>query len=352
MQISTLDARGIFTTMLADRYRELAALVPTSFLQSFFPAVEYSTLKISIEVERGFEKVAVDVERGSEGNRNDFSKSTEKQFIPPYFREWFDKTDLDLYDRLFGGSTIDMGIFQQLLEDVAEKTVILQKKILRAYELQCAQVLETGIVTLNEGTNIDFKRKAASKVDVDAAGDYWTVSTANPYNDLEDGGNFLRQVGKSQGGVINAIYGSEAWRAFEANDEVQARSDIRNFSMDSLRMPQRNSVGATLLGVSAAGSFEIRHWVYNEYYDDASNTSTPYLNPKKVILLPENPRFKMAFAAVPQLIDEENPTPKKGAFVLDDYKDKKKATHEYHVKSAGVPIPTAVDQIYTMQVVA
>ena len=345
--IATSDARALFTKMLVDVYRERTA--PTAFLRSFFTVKEEVTKELSIEVQRGTEKIAVDVERGTEGNRNKFSRSTEKIFVPPYYREYFDATELSLYDRLFGSTEIDDGIFTAFLEQVAEKLRLLQDKIERAYEVQCSQVLETGIVTLNAGINIDFKRKAASLVD--NSGSPWTTGTNSPYDDLEEGGNFLRQTGKISGGVINAIFGSSALSAFLNNTIVKDRADVRNFFLDMVRGPQRNSVGAALHGEVSAGSYNFRIWTYPEFYDNSSGVSTPYINPKKVILLPEAPRFVLGFAAVPQLATV-NGGVKKGAYIVGDYVDERNHKHIFDIRSAGVAIPVAVDQIYTMQVVA
>ena len=69
-QISTQDARGVFTQALIAVYKERTA--PKAFLRSYFTTKEVSTLQLSIEVQRGTEKIAVDVERGTEGNRNQF----------------------------------------------------------------------------------------------------------------------------------------------------------------------------------------------------------------------------------------------------------------------------------------
>lgn len=345
--IASSDARALFTKMLVDVYKERTA--PTSFLRSFFTVKEEVTKELSIEVQRGTEKIAVDVERGTEGNRNKFSRSTEKIFVPPYYREYFDATELSLYDRLFGSTEIDDGIFTAFLEQVAEKLRLLQDKIERAYEVQCSQVLETGIVTLNAGINIDFKRKAASLVD--NSGSPWTTGTNSPYDDLEEGGNFLRQTGKISGGVINAIMGSSAFSAFLNNTIVKDRADVRNFFLDMVRGPQRNSVGAALHGEVSAGSYNFRIWTYPEFYDNSSGVSTPYINAKKVILLPEAPRFVLGFAAVPQLATV-NGGVKKGAYIVGDYIDERNHKHIFDIRSAGVAIPVAVDQIYTMQVVA
>lgn len=347
--IPSNQARGIFTQMVVDLYRERP--IVQSFLRSFFTNKEESTRYVSIEVQRGTEKVAVDVLRGTEGNRNMFSKSTEKIFEPPLFREFFDATQLDLYDSLFGRTSIDSGVFGSFMEQVAEKLGLLQDKIERAYELQCAQVFETGIVTVANGTNIDFKRKAGSLVP-NGAGNTWATGTVDPFGTLEAGCNFLRQVGKSQGGTYNAILGSTALTNFLNNTIVKERAGIRNFFLDNVRAPQRNSVGASLHGQVSCGSYNVNLWTYPEFYDNSSSVSTPYINPKKVIILPEAPKFTMAFAAVPQLVDESNPMPTKGAFRISDFRDERKTTHEYDIQSAGIAIPTAVDQIYTVQPVA
>lgn len=343
------QARSIFTQTLIDVYRERPRVM--SFLRSFFPSVESVSKFVSIEVERGTELVAVDVVRGSEGNRNEVGLSTVKTLLPPYFREYFDATELDLYDRIIGTSgDIDSTVFAQFIDSVADKMVLLVDKIERAYELQCAQVLETGIVTLNNGSNVDYKRKALSKVDK-GGGQYW--DTANPYTDLETAAQFIREQGKSQGAVVNAIFGGQAWTSFLTNAKVLERNDIKSFTLDAINAPQRNSIGASFHGEVTIGSYRARLWTYPEVYQNRSNGAmVPYVNPKNVIVLPENPRFKMAFAAVPQLLTAENKVFKKGAYVFGDFPDERKATHEYDVKSAGIAVPVAVDQIHTTKVVA
>ncbi len=347
MNISVTDARGLFTKMLIAVYKE--KVTPTSFLRSFFTTVETSTKELSIEVQRGTEKIAVDVERGTEGNRNSFSKSTEKIFVPPYYREYFDATELDLYDRLFGSTTTEISdsVFQDFLQAVADKLRMLQDKIERSYELQCSQVLQTGIVTLQAGTNINFKRKVASIVD--NSGTPWSGAN-DPYAQIQAGMDFLRKVGKVQGGSGNAIVGSDAMAAFLNNAKVLSRGPLTNVNLDAIRAPQKNSLGAALFGRITCGSYNVNLWTYPEFYDLAG-TSTPYIDPKNVILLPEAPKFVLGFAAVPQLLTT-GVAVQKGAFLVGNYIDERNAKHIFDIKSAGVAIPVAVDQIYTMKVLS
>ncbi len=344
-QIQTTDARGLFTKGLIDVFRE--HISPMSFLRSFFPVKENFTKEISIEVQRGTEKIAVDVLRGTEGNRNTITRSTEKIFVPPYFREYFDATEIDLYDRVFGSTTIDAGIFSALMERVTEKLGLLQNKIERSYELKCAQTLLTGIVELHSGDNIDFKRKAESIVDLTAPF-YWDVPGTDPFSDLERGGNFIRQVGKTRGGILNLIMGSKAHNAYRNNAIVQGISDNRRFTLSDLKKGQQNMEGGVPQGVASAGSYDFRIWTYPEFYDDVGDVSTPFIDEDKIIILPSSPRFKLSFAAVPQLMTKG--ATRKGAFVIGDYTDPRNDKHVFDIKSAGIPIPVAVDQIYTLKV--
>jgi hypothetical protein len=346
--IPASQARALFTQGLVDIYRE--QVQTTAFLRSFFPTEEFGTKYLSIEVERGFEKVAVDILRGTEGQRNVFSKSTEKIWEPPLYKEFFDMTQLDVYDRLFTSSgdisDADLGA---LIAESAKRLTSLQQKIERAYELQASQVLYDGITTLSAVESIDWKRKAGSLVDESAT--TWLTNTNNPFTTLEAGAQFIRTNGKSQGEVYNVIMAANVLTAFLGNTFVRERSDILNFNLGNVNLPQRNAVGAAYHGRISSGSYLFDIWTYPEEYTNSAGVATPYIPTKKLTILPQNPRFKMAFAAVPQLI-ESGVQNIRGAYKVSEYIDQRKATHEIEIQSAGLAIPVAIDQIYTAQVLA
>lgn len=346
--IPASQARALFTQGLVDVYRE--QVQTTSFLRSFFPSEEFGTKYLSIEVERGFEKVAVDVLRGTEGNRNVFGKSTEKIWTPPLYDEYFDMTELDLYDRLFTSSgNISETDFGALMAEGAKRTMAITQNIERAYELQASQVLFDGITQLTAVDSIDWKRKSLSLSD--QSGTPWSSGSNNPFTTLENAAKFIRTNGKSQGGTYNVIMAGDVYNAFLANTFVKDRSDILNFNLGSVNEPQKNSVGASYHGTMSAGPYLFQIWTYPEEYTNASNVATPYIPSKKLVVLPANTRFKMAFAAVPQLIESASQNVK-GAYMVSEYLDQRKATHQVVVKSAGLAIPVAIDQIYTAQVLA
>lgn len=351
-ELAIQDARALFTKRLIALYQE--RIYPSSFLRSFFKVVTSPTKEVAIEAERGFEKVAIDVLRGTEGNRNMFSVATEKVFIPPFFREYFDATFLDMYDRVLGSQGSDNSdLFAALLNSVADRLGLLRNKIERAIELQCAQVLETGVVTLSQGiaASIDFKRKALSLVDL--GGGNYLANNIDPFVMFETGCIFLRQVGKAAGGTFNAIMGSQALSDLLVNTKFTTRQNLINMALDQVHGPQRNALGNTFHGTVTAGAFKVQLWAYPQFYDDPnSGVSTAYVNTKKIFLIPENPNFDLAFAAVPQLVGQPGQMPVQGDFVMGEYLDERLASHIFDVKAAPIAIPVAVDQIYTIKACA
>jgi len=82
------------------------------------------------------------------------------------------------------------------------------------------------------------------------------------------------------------------------------------------------------------------------------------MNPKKVVIIPEKPKFNFMYAGIPQLLSDKGAkegaglTGKKGRYHVSEHLDTRKKSHQIIVESAGVPVPVAIDQIYTVQVVA
>lgn len=358
MAIPIQDARGIFTKSLIATWNELTELAPKGFLRSFFTKKTALSKEISIEVMRGTEKIAVDVQRGSEGNRNSFSKSAEKIFVPPYFKEWFDATELDNYDRLFGQDTsnVNARIITGMIDQAVEKLAILRYKIERAYELQCSQVFKDGIVQLVSGDNIDFKRKALSMPAKDPA-DYWTVSTVNPLAHLQTGATWLRQVGKAGAAEFDVICGSSALTALLNNPFVK-HEKLTVLSLTDIKTPQVGAQGGVYHGTLSAGPYKMHIWSYPEFYDNAAGVSTPYINDDYVYMIPRNSTaLIMSFASVPAIIrDPQNAEfpafirQMEGDYFINNYIDPKGEKHVFDIKSAGLALPLTVDRLYSMKV--
>lgn len=341
------QARALFTQALVDVYRDITPV--KGFGRSFFRDELNLTKLAKIEVERGFEFVAVDVLRNSDGNANQASRSTEKIIEPPFYSEWLPLNSLDAYDRVLANPSETFEL-AALTREAGQKTAKLRDKIERAYELQTWQVFKNGIVSLSKVAQVDYKRKALSMVDLGGS-DYWTVSGSNPIEDLEKGCNFLRTVGKSNGGVVNAIMGSKALDAFLNNAKVKEIGELRRIDLITIKLEQRNALGASLYGAVTVGAYTVMIWTYPEFYDvvEGGNVvSKPYVDQNDVIMLPEAPRFVMSYNQVPQLLGDTY-VPQTGAYLLREEIDVQKKAHKMYVESAGIAIPTAVDQIYTIK---
>lgn len=352
MNIQTTDAQGLFTKKLVETYRE--RISTTNFLETFFPTGPgdiTDSLEISVAVQRTSERVAIDVVRGSDGNRNEFTKSSEKIFISPYFREYFDQNAMSVFDNAWRAAWMSGNAFARLINDLADHTMELQAKIERAYEIQRAQILDTGIMTFDKGIGfIDFKRKASSKVDLTSSGGYWATNN-NLYAQIQDGCVWLRKFGKVSTFNFSLICGDLAIRDLLANTQFKANQNLFNYVPDSIAAPRKNSQGGVYFGTISAGPYRVDIWSYPSYYENAAGNMVEILNPRVAVLLPPNPNFKTVYGLVPQLTNPgENP--QIGKFILSDYTDQKARTREFHLESAGMPIPVAVDQIYTMKAVA
>jgi hypothetical protein len=356
MALPVQQAREIFTKAYLASYKENIP-VP-SFLKSFFTILTFITKTISIEVQRGTERIAVDVLRGVNGNRNTFSLSSEKEWMPPFYNENFDATQLDRYDRVFGQSFNDSpAIIGYLARDVAEKTQLLRDKIDRAKEFQCAQVFETGIVTLLNGDNIDFKRKAASLVDLAADGGYWG---ANPDVELQliHGAEFIRQKGKNGVPEFNLVMSGTAWIALKATDYFKNKANYNQVLLLDIKMPQTTAFGAGYMGRIAAGAYTFNVWTYDEVYETSLGVVTRYWPVDKAFIVPvSGTRFHLSHAGVPAILaDTRNAEYSQfiaqiaAEYYLNNYIDPQRKAHIFEIYSAPLAIPVSVDMIYTMQV--
>lgn len=323
---------------------------------AFFPTKTTNTKNISIEVQRNGKPLAVDVLRCTDPIRNIFDKSTEKIFTPPYFKLSFDFTSCDAYDITFGRGMAPSGAaMSDLFASANNELMALKNMVKRAIQKQYSDVLQTGIVTLNSGDNIDYKRKAGSMVVKTVAGEKWTApTTSDPIADLKAGCEFLRSTGKSGSSTINAIMGSTAFTNFKTSTKVQNEADIRNINRIDLGMPQFDNVsGLVYQGQVGAGDFVVNLWTYNETYEDANGNEVRFLGTNNVVMLPDDFKGLTVYAGLPAVMGD----PISGQYVgvqeapfnVYDVIDQVKMSWEYILQSAPLVVPVSIDRIYTLQ---
>lgn len=349
MNISVTDALPLFTNKIVAKYTDFQR--PKSFGRSFFTEVATNSKLASILSQRGLNLIASDVARGSRGNLNVFDKSTQGIVLPPFFNEYINLTELDSYDALFVDGVSAEIVWGTFMDEVAEKMMFLMDKIDRRYELQCWQLLLTGIVTLNNGQNISYGRKAGSLVDPGTSF-YWADSGIDPFTSFTRGATWLNETGKMSGNTINITFGPNAWDKYTTNAKVIARNLMFNNNLDVIANTAiRDSIGKTYLGRTTVGAFNFQFWTYSDFYQDEAGTVYKYMDDDSIVMTPDVTKNVLTYTAVPQRL-RPGMTPTKSKFTTWTAVDEFQDADFTGVKSAGIPILGAVDQVYTERVVA
>lgn len=363
MAIAIQDHSAKLTSKIVGKFEEMIP-VRTGFA-GWFPEETTPTLEVDVEVQRDNDLIAVDVVRFTEGNKNKSSRVSEHKYIPPYFKEDYDFQRDQVYM-----NTIALGVGMEnvqvnrvLAMNAIKQVTKNRDKVIRAIRKQQADVLQTGIVALENGDNIDYRRKATSMVNVDTAGDYWSVSaSATPITDIRKGMDFLRNVGNSGGSAVNVIMRSAALEAFLATTQVkeQGPNVIQQIQRININMPQFDGVsGFAFHGQIAAGDFNVNLWTYNEKYTDANGATQYYLAENKVVMIPDDFQGKTVFGGLPTMnrtsingVSTAVPGIVEANYLIRNYSDEKTMSSTIELTSAPLVVPFTIDKIYTMQVLA
>lgn len=361
MAISIQEHSSLLTSKVIGSFTDKSPI--REGFSGLFPAETTPTLYVDITVKRGTARAAVDVQRFAEGDKTKMSVTTEKKYLPPFFKKDYDYSKEDIYLTTAAFGTTGNATANKLMHDTALEAVMSNKdEIVRAIRIQQAQVLQTGIVTIKNGDNIDFKRKAASIVNVDTAGDYWSVSaTATPITDIQKGLKFLREVGRSGGlASVNVVMRDTAFTAFMNTTQVKDLADFRRIERIDVGFPIfSEATGMSYQGRLAAGDFVVNVWTYNEFYEDASGNIVYYLDEGNVVMIPTDFEGKTVFGALPAEVmstvggvTEIVPGIVEKDFLLRAYSDRRTLSSTLELTSAPLVIPFSIDKIYTMKVLA
>lgn len=350
MALSLAEARGVFTQTLLAAYKSKRK--PDSFFTSFFKKTETADLNVSYSIQRSAEAIATDIVRGTTGNTNSFDKSSQKIVTPPMYSEMFNQTSLDKYDVAFpSNGTPNTNYIAALAMQVADKYVEIEDKVRRATELQCAQVLELGVISLAKDT-INYKRKATSTVDISGTAP-WSTAASDIEGQIKDAGDFLRQTGQMSGAEINMTISSTEWVYLKASTFFEKTANFRQVQLIDIKTPVASSTGASYMGTITAGTYTVHVWVYDGFYKNSSGVVVKYYDAKKAIFTPkEGTRFDIVYGGVDGVVrDGQNEfiSRRTGQFIRWDYIDYGRNVHTFATASAPIAIPVSVDQIYTLK---
>ena len=338
------QVRAAITNSMVAIYTERVEV--KSFLRSFFPSVTSDTKYISMEIQRANAKLAVDILRGTGSNPNQKTRSTVKTLLPPYFDEKYNVNELEVYDVAY--NSMDVTTMRQLASEQAQMVRDITDKIDRSYEKQCADVFNTGIITLKSEDNIDFRRRADSLDDT--AGEYWSTTTNDPDVTFIKAAQFLTEYGRINMGAgtrIPVILGTKAFQDLINNPIFQKKHDLKSIDLGAILPASMSTSGAAYHGYISVGSYIFDLWTYPQFYELANGTKTYYINARDVIFTSYNAEFKFVYGAVPQLKGLVSPLTIKEGFYTMEWLDPANMNHVQKIMSAGVALPVAIDKIFT-----
>ena len=353
---------GIATQKMLTAYEQRRR--PTMFLSSFFQSPQenfHNTLGVTFDIERYGEDVAVAVTGLASGyNYNKSEIYTNKEFIPPLFKEAFQLNAIDQINRMSGDTPFQDPVFQRnAMKEFSSGMRKCEEKIMRAVELQASQVLQTGTVTLKDenGNNvytIDYKPKATHFPN--AAVDW---NAANPVikTDLSN----LLSVNRNDGLADSTV---TLWGIRALNDALADSTFLALFNKDGATQASLTRLASTMPtnGAQFRGTIDIDHykieiWTYAGYYDDVeTGVKTPYIGDDKVIALPADIRLDLTWGNVPIFVKPEqrvlpylptriNRTGRGGTDMITNAWTTQDGEHLFGgISARPLAIPTAIDQ--------
>lgn len=275
------------------------------FMSSWFktpPENFHYSESVEIDVQRDGKSVAIPlpVLGGAQENVND--QYSNKEFVPPILNESTTIPATGLMKRTPGESPFgDTDFEARTLYLVAATTGKLTDKLQRTIELQSAQVLQTGTLTL-----IDKAGNTAFTMSFSPKGTHFTTPTAwavgggsgDPYTDIDN----LADVVRTDGNVEpdNLIFGRGAWNRFIDNAKIQKLLVRDGLGLGSLKPPTR-ARNASFQGVVSIGAATFACWTYSAVYEhQQTGTLTPYMASNKVVMLSSQARLEGSFGAIPR----------------------------------------------------
>lgn len=348
--IPATQASPVLTIAVKARLDDLQNIKVNNFARAYYNVVESKERYPAAEVRRGTEYSAVDLPRGHQGTRVQATKFTQKAYDPFYYKLFTDATEQEGYFRIFGSNSFNINDVPSVANGIAVELKSMKDMIDRTVERQCMEIFEFGTVTsLRAGVPaIDFYRKAGSFMDK-GAGFYWDVTGSNPFTDMREGCQWMRENGKVSSYRFEAVFGIDAWVAFRENSVVVDRLKQFNNRRDTVAPSRLEATGAVYQGSFDMDAYMIDVYTYSDVFENTDGSYTQYMNPKKVYILPPNPMNTLFYAAVPQVQTNLNTANLMvGQYFYKDFMNPEMGYHRFYIESSPIPVPVGVDQMFTI----
>jgi hypothetical protein len=278
---------------------------PPLFLSSFFKTDAdsfHNQKKVEVDTKPVDEEVALPVSGvGSNYNHNNTENYSNTEVTPAVFKEDEQIPAADLMDRTMGDDPFkDVNFNLNGSRKALEIGNKLQNKIIRARELQAAQILTTGEIASSGGfSGIDYN--VASTLFPTASVPWTTIATADPVGDLLSLAGVIRKGGTD---AKRIIMDGDSFEAMMAVTTVAARFNSVDAKLGAINPIIGGGTGDGFLrGWISVGNYRLDIYTYGGQYK-LSGTDTLYLPRKKVIMLGDNSELRTTFGGIPKFPSE------------------------------------------------
>lgn len=293
------------TKVMLEAYEQDAE--PSLFLSGMFQSPRrnfHNSEEVEIDIIRSEEDISIAIQDLSTGARlNSEDIYTNKSFKPPIHKEAGPINAHNLIKRMPGQDPFQAVDFQ--VNAIARGVRLgrkLQRKILRAVEVQSSQVLTLGVVTLINDAGvaiytIDYKPKATH---FPTAGNAWNTATATMLADVESLANVIRGDGLNNPDLL--IMGEGSYELFIQDAAVLARFDNRRILGNGIVPMNLMGNGGIFRGVIEIGNYKYDIWTYGgRYKHPQTGVSTKFVPDDKVIIRSSTSRMDATFGGIPRI---------------------------------------------------
>lgn len=295
---------GVTTRRMISAYISMASV--TMFFSGMFqspPENFHSSEEVEIDIVRSDEDISIVVTDLSTGYRmNAEDLYTNKSFKPPIHKEAISLNAVDLIKRTPGNTPFEDPSFRaNIIAKMFTGMTKVERKIRRSMELQAAQILQTGVVTLTDDAGaalytLDFKPKATH---FPTAGTAWS-GAADIAGDISALAEVIRNDGLDDPDQL--IMGIDAWEVFIKDADIQKRYDNRRIDQGTIAPMQMRGNGGSFRGVVEIGNYRYDIWTYGgRYKDPQTGLKAQYMDPGKVIVRASGGRMDATFGAIPNI---------------------------------------------------
>jgi len=263
----------------------------------------FNSEEVEFDVMRTTESVAVPiVDRCSGYRENSSDLFTNKSVTPAIYKEATPINSCDLTNRQFGSDPFkDVDYRANLVMKVFRASRHIEAKIKRAIELQCSQVMITGMIDLRDSDgnivySLDFLPQASH---FPTSATAWNLPGATIFDDISALGDVIRRDGLHNPDMI--IMGQGSLNAALANSAFSESFDNRRIDAGIIELAGSGD-GLTLQGMLTIGSYRYKLYTYDAYYvDPQTGVSTKYLPDDKVIVKASSGRMDLHFGGIPHI---------------------------------------------------